>query len=272
MPERRRVGRIAVLGAALAVAGCTRRADLAVAIPFIATINGQAFSCSTAAGDFSPADLRFYVHGIDLIDNGGAAVPLALDADGEWQSGGVALVDFENGADHCADGTRGTHTAVTGHAPPGHYVGLRFVLGVPFDRNHADPVEAEPPLNLGRMHWGWQGGYKFFRFEGEDATGAFRLHLGSTACEGTIGHITRCSHPNRAAIRLDGFTPGRSTVRLELAPLLRALQADAPPGSRTFSCMSDVDDRRCHAPFAALGLDPVTGASTGAQVLFSAQA
>src|SRR5262249_7450831 len=188
------------------LAGCTR--DIAVEVPFAATVHGQPFSCDRAIDGFTPFDLRFYVYGLELIDERGAAMPLRLTDDGAWQRDGVALLDFETGGGSCSDGTTGTHPVVGGHAAAGHYVGLRFIVGVPFDRNHADPATAVAPLNLGRMHWGWQGGYKFFRFEGAGPQGAARVHLGSTGCAGTIGNITSCQRPDRAAVHLDGFTPG----------------------------------------------------------------
>ncbi len=249
-------------------AGCTR--NIAVTIPFVATIHGQPFSCARAADGFMPFDLRFYVHAVELIDAAGSAVPLRLTNDGIWQKDGVALLDFEDGSGSCSDGTTGTHTILSGNAVDGEYVGLRFIVGVPFDRNHADPATADPPLNFGRMHWGWQGGYKFFRFEGDGPQGAVRVHLGSTGCEGTIGNITRCQRPDRAPVRIDGFTPGRNRVALELAALLPAGNGGRP-AAPPLSCMSERGDEGCRAAFAAFGLDLDTGLPHGTQELFSSR-
>ncbi|MBI3782064.1 MAG: metallo-mystery pair system four-Cys motif protein [Deltaproteobacteria bacterium] len=247
---------------------CSR--DVAVEVSFVATIHGAPFSCTAAASGFTPFDLRFYVHGIELIDRSGAGSPLTLTDDGVWQSDGVALLDFENGTGSCGDGTMGTHTVLSGHVRAGDYIALRFILGVPFDRNHADPATADAPFNLGRMHWGWQGGYKFLRFEGEGPQGAARVHLGSTGCEGTIGNIARCQRPNRAPVRLDGFQPGHNRVQLDLAALLPP-NGDTASGKRPISCMSEVDDEGCRSAFAALGLDLQSGEPHGPQKLFSSQ-
>jgi uncharacterized repeat protein (TIGR04052 family) len=233
-----------------------------VQIPFAATIGGVPFSCRAAAGGFTPTDLRFYVHGIELLDRTGKAVAVRLDSDGIWQEEVVALLDFENGEDHCSDGTPGTNTVIRGRVPAAEYRGLRFLVGVPFALNHADPASAAAPLNLGRMHWGWQAGYKFLRFEGAMAGSAFRLHLGSTGCEGTVGHITGCARPNRVLVDLPAFRPQQSQVRLELGELPR--QA---PGS----CMAETDQPSCRAAFALLGLSLASGVPSGTQSLFSAQ-
>jgi hypothetical protein len=57
-------------------------------------------------------------------------------------------------------------------------------MGVPFEKNHRDPVTAGAPLNLSCMFWVWNAGYKFLRFDYTSTgqpRGAF-LHLGSTNC------------------------------------------------------------------------------------------
>jgi len=252
----------------LAIVACWRGRDVAVEIPFTAVIDGAPFSCSTAGGGFSPFDLRFYVHGITLVDDNDNAIPVRLTDDGVWQSRGVALLDFENGSDNCLDGTAGTHTALLGRVVAGRYKALQFVLGVPFDRNHSDAATADAPLNLGRMHWGWQGGYKFFRFEGAGTSSAFRFHLGSTGCEGTIGNVTGCNRPNRAIIRLDSFEPGRNSVQIDLGALLPQTGATETAPAKTVSCMSEKDDPNCGGPFAALGIDVASGKPSGTQKLF----
>ncbi|HVN84338.1 MAG TPA: MbnP family copper-binding protein [Candidatus Binatia bacterium] len=258
----------AICGLAVLLAGCHR--DVAVDIPFVATIRGEPFSCDRPANGFTPFDLRFYVYGVELLDQRGATTPVRLTNDDTWQHDGVALLDFETGSGTCADGTRGTHMILSGHVDAGRYVGLRFVVGVPFERNHADPTMADPPLNLGRMHWGWQGGFKFFRFEGNGPHGAVRVHLGSTGCAGTIGHITECARPNRAVVQLDGFVPGRNRIALDLAPLV-AMGGVRPDAKQPASCMSDMDDNGCRVAFDAFGLDLQTGKPLGAQHLFSSQ-
>lgn len=250
------------------LSACVGRHDVDIEIPFVATIDGHTFSCSSSSGHVT-SDLRLYVHDVALVDAAGRSTPVQLSDDTVWQHNGVALLDFENASDHCTDGTAGTHTTLRGRIAAGDYRALQFVVGVPFDRNHSDAAVADAPLNLGRMHWGWQGGYKFLRFEGVTDNAAFRFHLGSTGCEGTIGHITNCSRPNRAPVRLSGFVPGTHRVQIDLAKLLPTDVADGVQREQSHGCMSEPDDPRCRAPFAALGLNVSSGTLAGAQSLFA---
>lgn len=279
MDEARSQGRVAAawpivvcayaIGAAM---GCTRP-TMPVVIPFVARLGSQAFSCNATVnvggGAFAARDLRFYLHGVQLLAADGTATDVTLHDDGVWQSGGVALLDFEDGTGNCRDGTKGTHTAVEGTVPEGSYVGVRFIVGVPFERNHANPAEAAPPLTLGHMHWGWQAGYKFLRFEGESAAGsAYRFHLGSTQCDGTIGHITGCARPNRPVVELPGFGPGR-TILVDLATLMQGVDLTATPHDTVRGCMGGPDGPDCAVAFAAVGLDVQSGRPLATQHLFS---
>jgi len=270
----RRDGRaiaIALLASLWLTSGCSEPEPVSISIPFQARVGDRPFSCQSTlgigedpAGGLMANDLRFYVHDVELIDATGRAVGVHLTADGAFQRASLVLLDFEDGTGSCENGTTATHTSITGTVPPGDYRGLRFTLGVPFALNHADPGVADPPLNLGRMHWGWQAGYKFLRFEAADAMGhGFRFHLGSTGCEGTIGNIQRCSRPNRPTVTLEGFAIGQSRVIVQLAPLLATFD-----GKTTRSCMSDIDSADCAPMFAAVGIDLTSVNATGSQQLF----
>ncbi len=81
-------------------------------------------------------------------------VVVALEQDGVWQHEDVALLDFENKAGACANGTVELNTSVRGTVPAGtRSSGLRFKLGVPFALNHANAATAPSPLNLTAMFW-----------------------------------------------------------------------------------------------------------------------
>ena len=252
--------------------GCAPR-SVPVVIPFAARFGTQPFSCAAAVSaggsTFAARDLRLYVYAVQLLTADGTAMDVALSDDGVWQSGGVALLDFEDGSGNCVDGTNGTHTELRGTVRDDTFVGVRFVVGVPFDRNHANPAEAAPPLNLGHMHWGWQGGYKFLRFEGTSADGsAYRFHLGSTQCDGTIGHITSCARPDRPLIELHGFGPGR-TVLIDFDALMHGVDLATAPPDAVRGCMGGPDGPDCAAAFAAVGLDLQSGRPLTTQHLFS---
>lgn len=255
---------LALIGIALGLGSCSKREPVTIA--FQPLLDSTPFACGDTDG-ITPQDLRFFVHDVELLDAQGHGTAVQLDEDHHWQHGAVVLLDFENGTDSCDNGTQGTHTTLQGRVPAARYVGLRFKLGVPFESNHADPATAAAPLNIGQMSWGWQGGFKFFRFEGTRRDGgAFRFHLGSTGCEGSIGAIQRCARPNRAVIQVDDFEPGRDVIAFDLAALVKALPKDGVQ-----SCMAEVGDRACGPLFAALGLDLASGEPRGRQSLFVAQ-
>ncbi|MGH3055692.1 MAG: MbnP family protein, partial [Gaiellaceae bacterium] len=115
----------------------------------------------------------------------------------------------------------------------------------------------------------WQAGYKFLRFEGEHPGGsAYRFHLGSTECTGTVGHITSCARPNRPVIELRGFAPGK-TVGVDLSAFMQGIDLTVTSGDGVRGCMSGPDAADCAAAFAAIGLDPQTGRPLTTQHVFS---
>ena len=122
-----------------------------VTLNFAAAVNGADFACGTSYADvgtsateITPVDFRFYVHGVELINADGSAEEVELD-ENTWQRDGVVLLDFENGSGPCVNGTAATNTAITGSVPAGDYTGIRFVLGVSEDLNHADQTTARRP-------------------------------------------------------------------------------------------------------------------------------
>lgn len=241
-----------------------------VQLRFAARAGAQPFACGkTLPGvgkdgvGLRPADLRLYVHDVRLITEGGAEVPLTLDQDQRWQLDDLALLDFEDKSGECT-GTAATNDIVRGTVPDpkATFTGVRFVLGVPFGKNHADQAAAPSPLNLSSMYWSWQSGYKFLRFEGQtDGGKALIVHLGSTGCKKEGNDVTGCAAPNRAQIELRGFDPRQKTILVDIAALL----ADSDLGAG-IECMSAPDSASCAPIFSRLGL-PWQGAP-GAQQIF----
>lgn len=139
---------------------------------FSAMVGAESFACGKSYDGIgvthtriTPSDFRFYVSGVEMIDRHGKSVPVTLDQDGIWQYRDIALLDFEDGSGPCRNGNPGLHTVVTGSVPKGHYRGVRFTLGVPFELNHEDPTIAPAPLNFTSMFWAWQSGYKFVKID-----------------------------------------------------------------------------------------------------------
>lgn len=230
----------------------------AINLQFQALVGDEPFECDgTYEGigadgfDLTLSDARMFVHDVELLRKDGSAVPVVMDADGEWQRENLALIDFEDGSVGCRFGTEGTHTAVTGKAPEGEYDGVRFKVGVPFDDNHQDEATAKPPLNQTSMFWSWNGGYKFLRVDGTaEEAGTVAMHLGSTGCkdeeEGT--GVESCKYGNRATIELTGFDPAKEAIALDIERLF----ADTRSG--TSFCISDPGEPACEGPFSHLGM------------------
>ena len=240
--------------------------DLGVKIPFVATWNGEPLACDSTAPALT--DLRFYVSDPKLIDNEGHSHDIRFATEMPWQNDAVALIDLENGDGMCLNGTQGVFSYLVGVAQTGEYRGLRFTVGVPFSLNHENPLTAGPPLDDSNMHWHWRSGYKFLRAGIRTENDGFWIHVGSTACEGTVGHVTGCRFPNRIRIELPGFVPGESTVAIDLARLVAGVNLE--DGS-SGDCSSGPAETSCVAPFTALGIDHATGKQEGTQSVFSVQ-
>jgi uncharacterized repeat protein (TIGR04052 family) len=259
------------------LAACS--AGTPVEINFEASFGEVPFACGTpvtgvgaTSTTWDPQDLRLYLHDLQLIDEAGEAHALTLDAGNPWQHKDVVLLDFEDDTGACANGTTETNAVAAGTAPERTYTGLRFILGVPFELNHADAAVAASPLNLSTMFWGWEAGYKFLRLEGA-TTGqpeGMIFHLGSTGCSADEdGVVSECRAPNLAEVELTGFDPTSEAVTLDLAALFEGVDLDTNAPATAGGCMSTPDDPDCAVLFDHLGL-PFGEASGGPQTLFRA--
>lgn len=257
-------------------AACGGDDVIAVEIPLSASVGSDAFECGQMydglgadGGSWEARDLRFYVHDVRLVRADGTEAAVELEDDGRFQDGTVALLDFENG---CGEmGNTDVNTSIRGLVADGDYTGIRFRLGVPEEINHVNAATAGAPLNLTDMWWNWNGGYKFLRVEGPtDVFDAWRIHLGSTGCEGDMMGNASCSTANRPEISLDGFDPITQGFRVDVAAAMQGASLgntmDTPPG-----CMSSPMDPDCTAIFSNLGL-PHMGSTAPEQRLFVAPA
>ncbi len=251
-------------------------ADKPVTIRFQAQVGDELFACGkqydgvgVTKSKISGRDFRFYVSNVRLVDTAGKETPLQLDQDGKWQLDDLALLDFENGAGGCSNGTPEMNQQITGKVPAGQYTGLRFTLGVPFNKNHLDPLTQPSPLNLTALMWVWNAGHKFARLD-FSSTGnprGFLVHLGSTGCtpNDTRNTIpTVCSAPNRVEVSFPVFDPARQVVIADLGALLQDTNVDVSqdppaPGKEneprtSASCMSGPNSADCAGLFANFGL------------------
>lgn len=263
-------------------AAMTGGATQEVALRFKPVVGDKPFTCGqsyenigSTNSKITPTDFRFYVHNVRMIDASGKETPVALEQDGKWQVDNLALLDFENGSGPCANGTADTNEVIKGKVPAGKYTGVKFAVGVPFERNHADPAKAPSPLNLTQLFWVWNSGYKFARIEMQ-TTGlpnGWMLHLGSTGCQpgGTMQTIpTKCEFGNRAEITLSNFNVNGDVVVTDLKKLLDGANVDVNQPKTARGCMSAQNDADCAPLFANIGL-PFAGKESPGQKFFSTE-
>jgi uncharacterized repeat protein (TIGR04052 family) len=229
----------------------------------------------TTRSKVSIVDFRFYVSGLRFVKADGSETPVHLTQDGLWQLDDVALLDFENGTAGCANGTEQTRDVVEGTLPAGEYTGVRFEVGLPFAKNHREPTLQPSPLNLSRLFWSWNAGYKFIRMDLR-TTGqpkGWMPHLGSTACEPATTPTTvpiSCAKPNHVTVDLPGLVPARDVVELDLLALLAKSDVDANAPETAMGCMSGPTDPECGPLFEQLGL-AWGGRPAGPQKIFQAR-
>lgn len=265
--------------ASMAVAPAAAQSPVPVKVKFAATADGSPVTCAskiagvgTTKSTISLIDFRFYVSRVRLVKADGAEVPVSLTQDGLWQLDDVALLDFEDGTGGCANGTAEKRDLIEGTVPAGTYTGLRFDVGLPFEKNHRDPTLQPSPLNLSRLFWSWNGGYKFMRLDVR-TTGQPRgwlVHLGSTACTPTGSPTTvptSCANRNVVTVDLAEFSPDRDVVEMDVPALFAASNVDINTDKTPLGCMSGPGDPECAGLFGQLGL-AINAQPAGVQKIF----
>lgn len=249
--------RLCVLALAATLAhGCGDAATESVRLQF--RLDSSLLACG---GGAASGQLGFFVSDLRLV-NAQGAVPVRLDATTtQSQADGVALVawpgvcvqppEAHSEADTMAD------PVIAGRAASAQYEAVEFELGVPFERNHANPLTATPPLNVASMFWTWQTGYKFLRLDvGTD----WSFHLGSTGCvsESAVRPADTCQQPNRATIRLPAAAAFDGVIAVDLDQLLAGL--DIAVAENCVEAYGKIGE--CRRLLTTLGLDADTGLCT----------
>ncbi|GAB3029396.1 hypothetical protein GCM10027098_28110 [Bowmanella dokdonensis] len=165
---------------------------------------------------------KFYLSQIQNEDG----EPLDL-ADNQWQTGETALISIEQ-KDCWRDGEMaGNHEVRFGpEVDLSEVKRLRFVLGLPFELNHQNPLTQPSPLNLSSMFWTWQSGHKFARFELRSVADSWAFHLGSTGCEADSklrSPAQPCSNPNLIEFDLPRPAGSGNTLVFHLDRLLEGI-------------------------------------------------
>lgn len=272
-----------------------------VTIRFQAQVGDRAFSCTEKYSnlgsintEISATDFRFYISGVNLIDQEGRAVPLTLQQDGRWQYQNVALLDFEDKSGGCTNGTVETRDRIVGTIPKGNYKGIQFTLGIPFNLNHEDVTLAPSPLNLSSLWWNWRGGYKFVRIDLKNQGSAptarpnhgnhnstpnanpisanFPIHLGSTGCVADINtqKPSNCDSSNTVNLSFNNFDPQQNVIVADLATLVAGTNLAVNQPETPLGCMSAPNDSDCTSIMANFGL-PFAGKPSPEQKFFRIQ-
>ena len=249
--------------------------EKAVTIRFRAAVADRDFSCREryeAVGSqrttVVPADFRFYVQDLKLIDAAGKEVPVELDKRAPWQTEDVALLDFEDMQGRC-HGTPETNTTITGHVPEGTYKGVVFTNGVPEELNHLEQSKQPAPLDVTDLYWAWLSGYRFMVAEllqddaaadadaGVGLPGIGLMHIGSTACRRDQG----CTKANRNSVRLTDFDPGKDVIVADIGAIFSATDL-----SQDMQCHAA--DALCAPMFERVGVSFEDGKSLDKQALY----
>lgn len=233
-------------------------------INFQAVVGDKLFDCKEiydgigiTKSKMTVSDFKFYVEEVRLINQKGKETPVSLTNDGKFQSEKVVLLDFENGEGNCSNGTKELNTTIHGTVPKGKYTDVKFVIGVPEEMNHLDPTLQPSPLNLTRMMWSWQIGYKFARIDTK-TTGrpnGYVLHLGSTNCETDPNGKTTCKYSNRPEFSFAKFDLLKDIIKVDLKALFAEANVDTNKEKTSGGCMSFPGDGDCVPVFKSLGLN-----------------
>lgn len=253
-----------IVALAITISGvlATAAQDQPININFQAVVGAAPFSCSetyeigSTRSKMTVSDFRFFVQDVVLVDKSGKETPVRLTNDNKYQTEKVALLDFENGVGTCKNGTPEVNTTIRGEAPKGKYTGIKFKIGVPEELNHLDPTKQPSPLNITRMMWSWQSGYKFVRIDTK-TTGrpnGYVLHLGSAGCKTDEAQKTTCVNANRPEFVFSKFDPAKDVIDVDLKALYAAANVDINQEKTAAGCMSAPDDSDCKPVFTSLGL------------------
>jgi hypothetical protein len=150
-------------------------------VNLIAKFNGQPYTINQAQ---SVINISGYSVQVEVLKFFLYDLRTKTQAGMETQFKDAAKIDFING-----------NPSFTAEVQPGNYQGIKFGIGVGPDKNNSDPTVLAPdhPLSINQaqdMHWNWNTGYIFMKFEGRVDTASplsgnhdllFSFHTGNNA-------------------------------------------------------------------------------------------
>ncbi|OZC03546.1 hypothetical protein BSZ36_11475 [Rubricoccus marinus] len=166
------------------------------------TVNGM-----TAELDIA----QMYLSGITLLHEDGREIMLMADEPITVRAQDENQTEIQHTVEKryvLVDADAGNTLTSLGEVPSGRYTGVRFLLGVEGLDNRIAPEDlpADHPLapQTQTMHWNWNAGYVFLRFDGlldidgdgtvdastgtprDPASGQWRMHVGGAANAQTV--------------------------------------------------------------------------------------
>ncbi len=224
------------LSALLVLGGCTTEPQDS-SVEFMLTFDGKPLTCDETfdkeglqwqlrAFQFYVSDVTLNGQDAQLKNASGNPAPAAMlgtrcSGDGRWTMAMEPIDTSESGA-------------------------LSFMIGLPFEINHQNPLHAEEPLNHSDMFWTWQLGHKFIRMDiraqSEESANNWAFHLGSIGCDAASSMrapAEACAHPNTFTVTLDDYQSGKP-VYFQLDKLISGAQI-----LENGNCMGDPDDLAC---------------------------
>lgn len=287
----------------LCTSSLLRAQDLAINLNFVAEINGEPFKCGktySSVGinnsEMVPTDLRLYISDIELLNSRGEWIKSSIEEDNIWQNSDVVMLDFEDATGPCRNGSSGTNKIAKIKSPNEQYKGIRFLIGVPFTANHADPTIAYAPLSTTALFWNWQNGYRFIKFDARtningighqinrstsntshgsnvnhSSASGFSLHIGSTECASNSTTTTpkSCKNSNRIKVEFPSFNFDKNVLVIDIGKVLKNTDVTINTPQTSPGCMSFSNDPDCVETMNALGLPYQGKAATGKQQLIS---
>jgi uncharacterized repeat protein (TIGR04052 family) len=247
-----------------------------LSIEFGARIGSDSFRCGDSYlyqglnnSEITPRDLRFFIHDVEMLDALSNPTKVTLNNDGVWQTNNIALLDFEDAVEPCdLNGTPETNTVITGQVPTGNYTGLRFKIGVPFEKNHSPLEDVPPPLTTESLFIDQFNGHAFFIYDFETLgqPNGWGLRVSSNGCnQDAMGNITGCVSPNVLQVSINTnaqppsigidspFDPERETIVLNLKDLLATSDVDANSFGTPTGCTSIPTDPECPVIMSVYG-------------------
>jgi len=195
----------------------------------------------------------FYLSELSInTSQGWQALPLKGT---QWQQHNIALL-----GQHCSQhGSRNWQIQLASPMPKHHTGELRFSLGLPWQKNHQNPLTAKGIFANSNMFWSWQQGYKFFRLDlrNEQQGISWAFHLGATGCRSPSAVRApqqACTQPNKPLITLTNVD-GDQTIALDLNRLLAKVTL-----AQDSRCLSLPTQSSCARLLTNLGLNSQSSA------------